>query len=283
MNKEKVNIKHKVYDSVFSDLFSDKKYLIELYKALSQDDEASNITAEDINLLEINKVFINDLYNDLSFVVKNELFILVEAQSTYSKNIITRLLLYLSKGLEQYIVENTEGKFYSLYNEKIVEITKIKLYTIYTGSKKLQNHYISLSEVMKDSKETSDIELKVNVICGHDKENVLGQYIILCEVLREELKNNSDKEEAVKNTIKKCMNKGILSEYLENRKYEVGKMLAHSITTEDWLEYQCKEAEKRGKVEGMLLVDIPSKQIIELTGATEEEIEEIRKDMRRKK
>ncbi len=38
--------------------------------------------------------------------------------------------------------------------------------------------------------------------------------------------------------------------------------------------------EKRGKVEGMLLVDIPTKQITELTGATEEEIEEIRKNMK---
>ncbi len=277
--QEKLKVKHKVYDSVFSDLFSDKKYLKELYKVLIDSAVDDDIQDEDINLIEIDKVFINDLYNDLSFVVKDELFILLEAQSSYTKNIATRILLYLAKGLEEYIVHNTKGKFYSLYNEKIVEIPKIKLYTVYTGSKEFSDHYIYLNEVMKKSKIKSDIDLKVKVICRPNKANVLGQYIMLCTILREELKKQETKEKAVKETIKICMDGGILKEYLEKRKFEVGKMLAHSITTEDWVEYRYREGKIEGIIEGLLLADFNSEKIQELTGASLEEIEKVRKNM----
>ncbi len=63
--KTERTVKHKVYDSVFIDLFSYKENLKDLYKALLKDKAKSDITEDDINVIDIEKVFINDLYNDL--------------------------------------------------------------------------------------------------------------------------------------------------------------------------------------------------------------------------
>ncbi len=281
-------IKHKVYDSVFNDLFSDSKMLLDLYKVLLGDKVNPNITEKDISLLESDKVFINDLYNDLSFIVDNELIIMVEAQSTYSKNIATRLLLYAAKGLEEYIKNSEEtDNFYALYSEKLLEIPKIKLYTVYTGSKKIDDHYINLSDLMYHKELETDLNLRVKVIFREDKNNILGQYISFCHIVRDEFKSSSTKEEAIRKAIKRSQEEGLLEKYLEKRKFEVANMLAHSITTEDWIEYSKRKSKKegiaigemRGKIQGMLAMGADNDKIIELTGATEAEILEIENEM----
>ncbi len=285
-------MKHKVYDSVFNDLFSENKSLLELYRVLIGEKANPNITEKDIELLDSDKVFINDLYNDLSFVVDNEIIVLVEAQNTYSKNIATRLLFYAAKGLEEYIKTSKEvDSFHALYYEKELEIPKIKLYTVYTGSKSMADHDITLSELMTKNNVETDIDLKVKVICGEDKENVLGQYILFCNILREELRKEPKSTDAIKRAIKKCQQDGILEEYLQKRKSEVVEMLAHSITTEDWVEHRYKKGMERGisigrnegisigEIRGMLTLGADIAKITELTGATEEEILEVKKNM----
>ena len=71
--------KHKVKDSVFTNIFKDKKYLFRLYKALHPAD--TNATEEQLEYVTIENILINGLYNDLGFMVGNRLVILVEAQS----------------------------------------------------------------------------------------------------------------------------------------------------------------------------------------------------------
>ncbi len=68
-------------------------------------------------------------------------------------------------------------------------------------------------------------------------------------------------------------------------------MLAHSISTEDWIEYTKKKSKNEGiiigrtegisigEIRGMLALGADSAKIQELTGATEEEILEIKNNM----
>ena len=48
-------------------------------------------------------VFVNQLYNDLGFLVGNRLLIMLEAQSKWSKNIVFRMLLYLAWTWDTYV------------------------------------------------------------------------------------------------------------------------------------------------------------------------------------
>ncbi len=239
--------KYQVYDSIFLDCFSDKDNLLALYKILLGEEADNTVKSEDIEPLNAEKIIINDLYNDLSFVVDQQLIILVEAQSTYSKNIATRLLFYVANALEHYLRLKTENdKLPNLYGSKIVEIPRIKLYTVYTGEQVIREEYIRLSDVVKAGDGDIDIDLKVKVLSIADKSNILGQYISFCHIFREQKRLYEDKEEAINKTIEICLNEQILKDYLNKRKYEVRDMMAHLITREDWEEYVREEAMEQG-------------------------------------
>ena len=92
--------KYTVKDSVFTDLFKDKKYTLMLYKALHNED--NDVTEDDIKPITLENVLMANMYNDLGFSVKNKIFILTEAQSTWSVNIIIRMLMYLAETYHNY-------------------------------------------------------------------------------------------------------------------------------------------------------------------------------------
>ena len=122
--------KHKIKDSVFTNLFQDKKYLLQLYKALHPED--SDITEDEIADITIKHVLIDGDYNDLGFSVGNRLMVLVESQSTWTYNIIIRALMYLVQTYHDYFKRANQN----LYGSKKVNIPKPELYMIYTGDKK---------------------------------------------------------------------------------------------------------------------------------------------------
>ena len=72
--------KHKIKDSVFTNLFQDKKYLLQLYQALHPED--INVTEAEIADVTIKHVLVDADYNDLGFSVGNRLMVLEESQST---------------------------------------------------------------------------------------------------------------------------------------------------------------------------------------------------------
>lgn len=85
--------KYTAKDSVFTNLFSDPKYLLQLYKALHPEDLEA--TEENISNVTIQNILLDQSYNDLGFQVGTRLVVLVEAQSTWTVNIVLRSLMYL--------------------------------------------------------------------------------------------------------------------------------------------------------------------------------------------
>lgn len=71
--------KQTVRDSVFSDLFQDKKYLLKLYQALHPEDTGT--TEDDLVDVTIQNVLTDGLYNDLGFRNKDRVVFLAEVQS----------------------------------------------------------------------------------------------------------------------------------------------------------------------------------------------------------
>ena len=236
-------------DSLFIDLFSDKMRLIQLYKSLIDDER--QINPEDIEILTIQNIILRGIYNDLGFRVKDEIIILMEAQTTYTTNIVLRILFYLSETLKNYIIESSENKnLNELYNTKPRIIPKIKLFVVYTGDKVMQDHDLHLKDVMVENDIISDIDMKVRVLCTGNKKSILGQYILFTRVYTKQKKECKDIETAVKNTIEICMNDEILKEYLDYRKMEVQEMITAFMTQEEAFESFLKDEVKRGRKEG---------------------------------
>lgn len=69
--------KRKIKDSIFTNLFQNKKYLLQLYKALHPEDNC--VTEDEIADITIKHVLVDADYNDLGFSVGNRLMVLVES------------------------------------------------------------------------------------------------------------------------------------------------------------------------------------------------------------
>ena len=133
--KPKLTIK----DSVWTNLFRDKKYLLQLYNALHPDD--TSVPEDDINDVTLEHVLVDANYNDLGFSVGDRLLILVESQSTRSLNIIVRALLYLAQTYHEFFKRTKQN----LYSSKPVNMPKPELYVIFTGERP-ENHPVTRSE-----------------------------------------------------------------------------------------------------------------------------------------
>lgn len=212
-----VTMQRNVNNSVFVNIFKEKKYLLELYQALHPED---SICEDDLEVITIENILANDMYNDLGFLVKNKLIVLVEAQTTWSKNIIMRMFLYLARTYQDLIYGNKDLRV-SLYSSKRMELPTPELYVIYTGDKGDKSEKLSLKDdVFLDSKA---IDLKANVIfADKNRRDIINQYISFCGILKEQMRmHNGDKQKAIKAAIRICIEYGNLSEYLSNHKKEV--------------------------------------------------------------
>ena len=213
--KEQGNdIKRTIKDSVFTDLFGIKKYLFQLYQALHPEDTTT--TEEDLTDIRLKNILVDDLYNDLGFSVGERLIILVEAQSTWTMNIIIRALLYLAQTYQEYF----DNRGIDLYHSVKVQMPKPELYVIYTKHRVHKPEQISLSKEFFKGEETA-LEVQVKMLYGEDKESIIGQYVTFSKVFDEQRKQYGWTREAVLETIKICKDKNILKEYLENRESEV--------------------------------------------------------------
>lgn len=156
-NAEETIVKHKIKDSVFTNLFADKKYLLQLYQALHPEDLET--TEEQLKNITINNVLVNGVYNDLGFMVGDKLVILAEAQATWSPNIVIRALLYLSHTYHEYFKTTNQ----LLYSSKKAHLPEPELYVIYTGERKEHPEILSLSDEFFGGKQTA-IDVKVRMI-----------------------------------------------------------------------------------------------------------------------
>ncbi len=211
---EEVMAKRTAKNSVFLDLFQNKSYLLKLYKTLHPEDETA--TEDSLTNVTIENILTDNLYNDLGFIVNNKLMILVEAQSTWTMNILVRILLYLAQSYHEYFQRTSQN----YYKSKKVKMPKPELYVIFTGNKGLKPGKISLSKEFFEGSDI-DIEVRAKVIYESGTDDIINQYIIFCKVFNEQTKQYGMTRKAVTETIRICKDRNILREYLLDREKEV--------------------------------------------------------------
>ena len=216
---EKVNVtrhmaKRTAKNSVFLDLFQNKSYLLKLYKTLHPEDKAA--TEDSLTDVTITNVLTDNLYNDLGFIANNKLMILVEAQSTWTVNILVRILLYLAQSYHEYFQRTCQD----YYKSRKVKMPKPELYVIFTGNKGRKPDKISLSREFFEGADI-DIEVKAKVICESATDDIINQYIIFCKVFNEQTRKHGMTRKAVTETIRVCRDRNVLREYLARREKEV--------------------------------------------------------------
>lgn len=279
---EKIKVKRNTKDSVFVDLFQDKKNLLKLYQALHPEDK--EITEDELDIVTLDNVLTENLYNDLGLTVRGDkMLILAEAQATWTVNVIIRMLQYISQSYREYF-DKTEQ---SLYKSKPVRMPKPELYIIYVGERGNRPDVVSLSEEFFNGMDT-DIEVRAKVIYESDSKDIINQYIIFCKVFNEQRKLHGLTEFMIKETIRICKDRDILREYLISREKEVVTIMTSLFDDEHIMEIYAKDMAREAEVKavkkkaalmlkkGKLSVDELSEFFPELS---QEDIKELEEDV----
>ena len=211
---EQPSVQYGAKNTVFLDLFSIPKYRLQMFQTLHP--EMTDVTEDDIKPVTLNPVMVNSQYNDLAFLVRDKLVIFVEAQSTWSINILVRILLYLADTYYEYI----HDRAMNVYTSKKIALPEPEFYVIYTGEQKIDRDIISLRRDFWHNPDAK-LDLQVRVIHAENKSDVIGQYIIFCHVLDEQIRLYGRQKKAAEETIRICQNTNVLKAYLEGLKKEV--------------------------------------------------------------
>ena len=273
-----VKAKRTAKNSVFLDLFQNKSYLLKLYKTLHPEDITA--TEDSLTNITIENVLTDNLYNDLGFIVNNKLMILIEAQSTWTMNILVRVLLYLAQSYHEYFQRTNQN----YYKSKKVKIPKPELYVIFTGNKGRKPDQISLSKEFFEDAEL-DIEVKATVLYENDEKDIINQYIIFCKIFNEQTNQHGMTQKAITETIRICKNREVLREYLTQREKEVVTIMMSLFDEEQIMESYIKSeryeaAQDKVKEKAILMLQKGKISIDEIQiffpELSEEEIEEVK-------
>lgn len=245
--KDEEAAKHTIKDSVFTNLFQDKKYLLQLYKTLHPED--TEVTENELSDITIHNIMTDGIYNDLGFRRGNRLLILVEAQATWTENIIMRSLMYLMTTYQDYFRKTNQN----IYKKAKVTFPKPELYVVFTGEKQEHPEYMSLSEEFFDGEECF-LDVRVKVLYGSGEDDIISQYVTFAKVYDEQRKKHGKTRMAILETIRICKDKNVLTEYLSEREKEVEAIMLAMYNEEeillDYIRSEKYEAAKKGEKEG---------------------------------
>ena len=206
-SEDKIN--RNIKDSVFCDLFGRQEYLYQLYQVLHPEDTETEI--DDLTIVTLSRIIVREMYNDLGFLAGNRLIVLVEAQSTWSENIVVRFLMYLGETYRRYIEKND----LELYSTKKVELPKPELYVVYTGDRQARPEKISLKQSFFAGEDRC-VEVEAKVIYDSSQGDILNQFVTFTKVFDQQRKlHPDDKRLAVQETIRICREQDVLRDYLK--------------------------------------------------------------------
>ena len=237
--------KYTVKDSVFTSLFREPKYLLQLYQALHPEDHEA--TEDSIKNVTITNVLLDQYYNDVGFQIGEKIVILVEQQSSWSINIVVRCLLYLAQTYQEYF-ESTKQ---NVYGSKKLELPKPEMYVIFTGNRKMRPEYLYLSKEFFGG-DDSVLDVKVKMIYDGKEGDIINQYVAFTKIYNEQVKLHGRTREAVLETIRICKDQNVLSEYLSSREKEVVDIMMTLFNEEyilkTYVESREKEAFEKAKI-----------------------------------
>ncbi len=241
---------HNMKDTVFRKLFSDPEYLLQLYRSLHPEDRAT--TANDLKTVTLDNIFVGKIHNDLGFIAKDRLIVMVEAQSTWSVNISVRMLLYLAATYLDYVQKDDYGGP-DWYSTAPMKLPVPELYVIYTGKPRKGVADISLKRDL--FKNRGDVDVRVRVLQTASTANIVEQYISFCRMYNSfRYEKKLPIRDSITETLNNCIEGHILEDFLRVHREEVFstmEIMFNALEQQERHERYIKEESlKKGKVKG---------------------------------
>ena len=232
-------------DSIFCDLFSRPEYCLQLYKVLHPEDQ--DVSEENIVLMTLSNLMSRSRYNDLGFLVRDKLLILVEAQSTFTENILVRFIIYLADTYNRYINKMN----LNIYGSKKVRLPRPELYVIYHGDRGDKPDEISLSKDIFGAQpgENVFIDVKAKIIYDSTPGDIINQFITFARVFDDQIEVHGRTREAVLETLRICKDRDVLKKYLEEQ--EAAEIMFTWLDEQKAKKFEYEEIKQEGRIEGI--------------------------------
>ena len=277
---------------VFSMLMEDKANALSVYNVLN----GTNLTNPDeLEIHTLDKGVSLTVRNDAAFVVDAALSV-YEHQSTVCPNMPVRNLVYYTTIVSKLL------KNKNIYGRKMIKIPVPKFVVFYNGMDEQPAEYnMKLSDAFEKKTDNPELELvcKVyNINYGKNKEllnkcRVIKEYMIFVDYVRHYHKEQDYEElaTAINRAIDRCIEEGVLAEFLKENRSEVVKVTQLDYTFDRQIMLEREDAREEGREEGrqegreegrqeaierivrnMLKLNKSVQEIVEITGLTEEKI-----------
>ena len=272
---------------VFSMLMEDSNNALSVYNALN---DTNYTNPDDVEVHTLEKGVSLTVRNDAAFVVDAALSI-YEHQSTVCPNMPVRSLIYYTIIISK-IIKNK-----NIYGRGLVKIPVPKFAVFYNGSEDQPEEYeLKLSDAFEKETDNPELELvcKVyNINFGKNKKlldkcDVIREYMIFVDYVRYYHKEQKfeNMETAINRAIDRCIEEGVLAEFLRKNRNEVVKVTQLDYTFDRQITLEREEAREEGREEGVqegekkIILKLYQKgysieQIAEMTDTDMHDIEEM--------
>ena len=246
----RATVKRTYKDSVFTGFLKEPARLLEIYNAVSG---KSYEPGTEIEIVTLENVLYRQRQNDIAFVLDGRFIVLAEHQSSPSPNLPLRFLEYIGREYES--ITDSRSHFYP----KRMMIPMPEFIVFYNGTaNQPEREILRLSDAFLASEteagiQGSSLELTVpvyNINFGHNgellaKSRSLYEYSAFIAKVRE-FYGEMPLADADAKAIYYCKKHGIMEAFLERHGAEVLNMLTTQYTFEEEMDFNVREAEKRG-------------------------------------
>ena len=235
---------------VFGMLMEEPGYALEVYNALNHSDYTDPGLVE---MCSLERGISLSVRNDAAFILDMNLSI-YEHESTICPNMPLRALIYVTNILEQWVKKK------NIYGRKLVKIPTPRFAVFYNGVEEQPEQYqLKLSDAYASMVEEPELELTCtvyNINSGKNQEllsecPVLEQYMVFVRYVREGLEMYPEKDlaKAIDGAIDRCIEEGVLREFLMKRREEVTKVTQLDYTFDRRIELEREDAREEALAE----------------------------------
>lgn len=235
---------------VFGMLMEEPGYALEVYNALNQSEYRDPGLVE---VCSLERGISLSVRNDAAFILDMNLSV-YEHESTICPNMPLRALIYVTNILEQWVKKR------NIYGRKLVKIPTPRFAVFYNGVEEQPEQYqLKLSDAYANRMEEPELELTCtvyNINSGKNREllsecPVLEQYMVFVRYVREGLEMHPKKDlaKAIDGAIDRCIEEGVLREFLMKRREEVTKVTQLDYTFDRRIELEREDAREEALAE----------------------------------
>lgn len=237
--------------SAFTAYFGEPEHAADLYRALSHNQD---VRPEDIEYETLQGVMFMARKNDMAFTVRQKVLVIGEHQSTVNLNMPLRSAIYYGRTMERIIQSK------NMYKTSLIQIPTPEFYMFYNGqASQPAESILKLSDAYLEKTDIPMLELTVRMIninpeLNHPllkESNSMYEYSRFMQTIRNYITSGLDRDEAVITAMERCVEEGIMVDFINVHGSEVRNMLFTQFNMEDALAVCGEENYERGLQDGI--------------------------------